>query len=192
MCSSDLALEARLGKTQEIVARCVKPSEGEPGLISSFIAMLPAHAGKMRPPAEEIIRDQILDLLAVSFANVVGIDRPRLSSSRSLALMRLRAAIETRLSNPSLDAAAAAAAAGVSIRYANAMLAVEGTSIMRLIQTRRLARCRTALADPMQMNRTLREIAFGWGFSDMTHFGRKFKATYGMLPSEYRRLVERP
>jgi AraC-like DNA-binding protein len=31
------------------------------------------------------------------------------------------------------------------------------------------------------------EIAYGWGFSDMTHFGRRFKAAYGLLPSEYRR-----
>ena len=31
------------------------------------------------------------------------------------------------------------------------------------------------------------EIAYGWGFSDMTHFGRKFRAAFGLLPSEYRR-----
>ncbi|WP_310353804.1 hypothetical protein [Methylobacterium sp. BE186] len=28
------------------------------------------------------------------------------------------------------------------------------------------------------------EIAYGWGFSDMTRFGRRFKAAYGLKPSE--------
>ena len=52
--------------------------------------------------------------------------------------------------------------------------------------SRRLARCRRALEDPSQAHRTVSEIAYGWGFSDMTHFGRKFKAAYGLLPRDYR------
>jgi AraC-like DNA-binding protein len=42
--------------------------------------------------------------------------------------------------------------------------------------------------DPAQARRTLSDIAFAWGFSDMTHFSRVFKKMYGLLPSEYRRL----
>jgi AraC-like DNA-binding protein len=38
-------------------------------------------------------------------------------------------------------------------------------------------------------HRSLSEIAYGWGFSDMTHFGRSFRKAYGMLPSEYRKLA---
>jgi AraC-like DNA-binding protein len=30
-------------------------------------------------------------------------------------------------------------------------------------------------------------IAFDWGFSDLSHFGRRFRAAYGMTPGEYRR-----
>jgi AraC family transcriptional activator of tynA and feaB len=113
--------------------------------------------------------------------------RPRLSSARSLVLGNVRAAIEARLTNPALDCETVAAAAGVSVRYANAVLAEDGTSIMRLIRARRLERCRHALEDPSQSHRTVSEIAYGWGFSDMTHFGRSFRAAFGSLPSEYRR-----
>jgi AraC family transcriptional regulator, positive regulator of tynA and feaB len=80
-----------------------------------------------------------------------------------------------------------AAAAGVSVRYANAVLAEEDTSIMRLVLARRLERCRRALEDPSQAHRTVSEIAYGWGFSDLTHFGRKFRAAFGLTPSDYRR-----
>ena len=44
---------------------------------------------------------------------------------------------------------------------------------------------RKALEDPLQAHRSVSEIAYGWGFSDMTHFGRRFKQAYGVLPSVY-------
>jgi AraC family transcriptional activator of tynA and feaB len=81
-----------------------------------------------------------------------------------MALLNVRTAIESRLSDPTLDPASVAEAAGVSVRYANALLAEQDTSIMRLIRTRRLARCRMALEDPLQNRRTVSDIAYGWGF----------------------------
>jgi AraC family transcriptional activator of tynA and feaB len=169
-----------------MVVRSIKPSEAEGSLISWYLAMLPAHCGRMRPAAEEIVKDQVLDLFAVSLTKAMGAQRPKVSSAHSLILMNVRAVIEARLNDPALGPDAVAAAAGISVRYANAVLARQGTSIARLIQVRRLERCRKALEDPLQAHRTLTEIGYGWGFSDMTHFSRRFKATYGILPREYR------
>ena len=100
--------------------------------------------------------------------------------------MKVRTAIEARLTDPALDLETVAVR-GVTRRYANAALAEQGTSIMHFIQSRRLERCRVALEDPLQMHRTISEIAYGWGFSDMTHFARKFRAAYGASPREYRK-----
>lgn len=180
-------LEARVGKAREMTARSIKPIEGVTGLTSAFLATLPTHEGRLDQAASEIVKDQALDLLALSLAKVMDRRRPRVSSAQSLVLMKLRAAIEARLTDPAVDASTIAAAAGISLRYANAVLAEERMSVMRLLQARRLERCRRALEDPLQANRTVGEIAYDWGFSDMTHFGRKFKATYGLLPSEHRR-----
>jgi AraC-like DNA-binding protein len=98
-------------------------------------------------------------------------ERPRLSSARSLTLVSVRAAIEARLTDSALDAGTVAAVAGISVRYANDVLAKNETSIVRLVQARRLERSRRALQDRSQTHRTVSEIAYGWGFSDMTHFG---------------------
>jgi AraC family transcriptional activator of tynA and feaB len=181
------ALEARVGKTQEMVARSIELGRAEGSLVSSLMAMLPAHIGRMRPAAEVIVKDYILDLISMSLANVMGKDRARISSAHSVAVMNVHAAIEVRLTDPALKVGTVAAAAGISVRYANKVLARQGTSLMRLIQSRRLEQCRRALEDPSQLHRTLTEIAYGWGFSDMSHFSRTFKAAYGVLPSEYRR-----
>jgi AraC family transcriptional regulator, positive regulator of tynA and feaB len=180
-------LEARVGNTRQLVARSIKPSVSEHSLTSAFLGMLPCHADTLGAAAENIVRDQTLDLIAVSFAKAMDGGIPHVSSARALALVSVRAAIESRLTDPALNPETVAAAAGVSVRYANAVLAEEDTSIMRLVLTRRLERCRRALEDPSQAHRTVSEIAYGWGFSDLTHFGRKFRAAYGLPPSDYRR-----
>jgi AraC-like DNA-binding protein len=176
-------LEARIGKAREAVIRVVKPSSGEAQLLASYLARLPKHIDQVSLEAARLVDDHLLDLIAVSLPLEAT---PKISSAKSLVLLKLRAAIDSRLSDPALNPEAAAKAAGVSVRYANALLSHEGLSIMRLILGRRLERCRAALDDPKQRHRTISEIAFAWGFSDMTHFGRRFKAVYGILPSDYR------
>jgi AraC-like DNA-binding protein len=39
--------------------------------------------------------------------------------------------------------------------------------------------------DPLQAHRTVTEFAAGWGFSDMSHFGRRLKTEFSVLPSEF-------
>jgi len=184
------SLEARIGNTRQIVARSIKPLNAESRLTSSFLAMLPLSAGNMSATAEEAVSNQTLDLIAISLSKSLENHEPRVSSARAIASLNVRASVEMRLADPALDAKTVADAAGLSVRYANAVLADEDTSIMRLVQAKRLARCRSALADPLQAHRTVSEIAYGWGFSDMTHFGRRFKKAYGVLPREYRTLAK--
>jgi AraC-like DNA-binding protein len=181
------ALEARVGKTADVIMRSMKSTEAEHSLASGFLGMLPAHTGQLGRAAAETVKTQTLDLVAVSLAKTREGPRPYLSSARTCALLHLHAAIEARLSDPALEADTIAAAAGVSVRYANALLAQEGTSIVRFIQSRRLERCHRALNDPLQSHRSVSEIASAWGFVDMTHFSRRFKAAYGILPSELRK-----
>jgi AraC-like DNA-binding protein len=184
-------IEARVGQTREITACTINPSQAECMMTSAFLALLPNYSDSLSSEAEELVNNQVLDLIGISIAKFFHGNRSRLSSARSLALLKLRAAIETRLCDPALNAEEVASAAGVSVRYANAVLAEYNTSVMRLIQIRRLERCRIALEDPSQRHRTASDIAYSWGFSDMTHFGRKFRAAYGLLPSDLRKLTKR-
>lgn len=56
-------LEARVGKTRQMIARSIKPSQAEHRLTSAFLAMLPTHTDKLGPVAEHVVRDQALDLV---------------------------------------------------------------------------------------------------------------------------------
>jgi AraC family transcriptional regulator, positive regulator of tynA and feaB len=79
-----------------------------------------------------------------------------------------------------------ATAVGISVRYANVVLASHGTSLERFIQKSRLERCRRALEDGAQAHRSITDIAFSWGFTDLSQFSRSFKKIYGLAPRDYR------
>jgi AraC family transcriptional regulator, positive regulator of tynA and feaB len=183
--------EARVGKARSVIARVVKPRQPENKLASALMTTLPALTGKMNPASCDMIANHALDLLALSLTRSLHGTQPRVSCSKSVILSNIRCIIEARLSDEKLSAETVAAEAGLSVRYANQLLAHHDTSISRLIQTCRLERCKLALEDSGQAHRTVSEIAYGWGYADMTHFGRRFKQVYGVPPREYRELVRR-
>jgi AraC-like DNA-binding protein len=180
------ALKARLAPSSQLTAHAVRHGPGISALFSDYLRSIPQHIGGLSSAQRAHVGEQVLDLAAITLAAHAATDRPALSSARATALLRLRMEIERRLSDPALDPTMAAAAAGISVRYANKLLSEEGSSLERLIIARRLERCRLALLDPAQVNRTISEIAYGWGFSDLSHFNRRFKSAYGSSPRDYR------
>jgi AraC family transcriptional regulator, positive regulator of tynA and feaB len=182
------SLEARTGKAKELVLRLLKPANAESKLASQFLAMLPDYAKDLSQASAELVRNQALDLIALALTKTIAQEPVRLSIARSVALLNIRAAIETRLADSSLHPKVVAAACGISVRYANSILAQEGLSLGRLIIQRRLEHCRRCLRDEAHAHRLVSDIAHGWGFSDMTHFSRLFKKAYGVLPREFRKL----
>ncbi len=181
------AMKARVASSSQLTASPMSGATGIGALTSEFIRMIPGRLDELTPTARAQVGEQVLDLVALTLAAERGEDRPALSSARAIALLQLRAAVERRLNDPALDPTAVAAAAGISVRYANALLAEEGLSIQRLIVQRRLERCRLALSDATQAHRTIGDIAFGWGFSDLSHFTRRFKSIVGCTPGDYRK-----
>jgi AraC-like DNA-binding protein len=182
-------LRARLGRNRELAARLVTADRVDDALTLSFVAKLPSLVGKITSVTAEMVENHALDLIGLSIARTIEGAPFRVSIPRSIMLSNIRTVIETRLADPTLDAQAVAEAVGITVRYANRLFADQDTSLKRFILSRRLARCRHALEDPNQAHRTVREIAQGWGFSDMTHFARRFKEAYRVSPSEYQKLA---
>jgi|SRR5688572_31987800 AraC family transcriptional activator of tynA and feaB len=177
------ALQARIG--QGTTCGAVSKSHPVAGLAADFIVMLADRADALDERVKARLAAQALDLIALTLT--VGDANPTLSSPRSTMLIRLKSMIDARISDPALRPADVAAAAGISVRYANALLAEENTSVERYILHRRLEHCRRALEDPLQAHRMIGDIAFSWGFSDLSHFSRRFRAQFGMAPGELRR-----
>ncbi|KRQ02381.1 helix-turn-helix domain-containing protein [Bradyrhizobium manausense] len=183
-------LRARIGSNRELTARRVTAERLDDSLALSLAAKLPDLAGRTTSITEEIVANHVLDLIGLSIGRTLGNAPGRVSNPKALLLAHIRSVVETRLSEPDLDGQKVADIVGITFRYANALLAEQDTSLNRLILSRRLSRCRFALEDPNQPHRTIAEIAHGWGFSDMTHFGRCFKAAYGASPRDYQKAAQ--
>ncbi|UFS76445.1 helix-turn-helix domain-containing protein [Tardiphaga sp. 37S4] len=180
-------LRARIGGNRELIGRRVTPELVDDDLALSVAAKLPSLAGRTASITAEMVSNHVLDLIGLSIARTIGSATVRLSNPKALLLGQIRSVVEARLADPDLDGQKVADIVGISVRYANALLADQDSSLRRLILSRRLSRCRAALADPNEIHRTIAEIARGWGFSDMTHFGRCFKAAYGVSAREYQK-----
>jgi AraC family transcriptional activator of tynA and feaB len=182
-------LEARIGHTAGLTARPITEATGIGALTMGFLELLPAQAESLDEIAGLKVANQLVDLAALAFTAHYGKDAA-LSSPRATALLRLKATVERLMIEPGLKPERIASEAGISVRYANALLAEENWSLERYVTERRLERCRSALEDVAQSHRSIGEIAFKWGFSDLSHFGRRFKARYGLSPSDFRRWAE--
>lgn len=89
--------------------------------------------------------------------------------------MRAKSFIAGNIHRYDLTSGDVAVAIGVSERYLRDLFAGEGMSLGRYIWASRLERCRAALSDPSQAHRAISEIAFAWGFNDMSHFSHYFR-----------------
>jgi len=179
-------IEARLGRDADLAGHRFDPKNSIVGIMATVVARLPSCLEGLGAAATTQLAEHVLDLVAIAYSATASSKRATLSSSRDAALLRLKVGIDQLLTDPELKPAIAAAAAGISVRYANALLAREGTSVEEYIVMRRLERCRRTLEDPAQAHRTIADVAFGWGFSSIPHFCRRFKSAYGLPPGDYR------
>ncbi|MGO4717223.1 helix-turn-helix domain-containing protein [Bradyrhizobium sp. 2TAF24] len=132
------------------------------------------------------LSEQALDLVAMAIGDRLAHRPVSPSSHRAALLHRLKAHIRAHLADPELSVADTAAALGISSRYVNNLLADEQTSFQRHVLAQRLEQCHRALASPAQVHRQIGEIAFAWGFNDLSHFGRAFREHYGLSPRAWR------
>lgn len=180
------AFEARVGCGPALTAHTMGPKNSVAGLVTGFLRLIQDRVETLDGIAAAKIGEQILDLVALAYLAQTDRRVVELSSPRAISLLRLKQSIRVSLCDPDLKPASAAAAAGMSIRYANELLSSEGTSLERYILRSRLDSCRRTLEDSSQAHRMIGDIAFGWGFSDLSHFGRRFKAEYGLSARDYR------
>ncbi|MGD0642785.1 MAG: helix-turn-helix domain-containing protein [Roseiarcus sp.] len=129
----------------------------------------------------------VLDL--VSLALGASGDAAKHASTRGLRAARalaVRQSVSAQLNRPGLSSADVAKANAISERYLRQLFEDMGTSFSDFLIERRLELARRLLANPLYRSRRISEIAFEAGFSDLSHFNRRFRARFGETPSAAR------
>jgi AraC family transcriptional regulator, positive regulator of tynA and feaB len=159
-------------------------------LIGHLIAET-AHAlnsAALSAPEQENVRlfGVLLDLVALSLS------RGGRRGAEALGLVEatwiaLRRTVHRRLREAGLTAAMIAASARISERYVHKLFERAGTTFACYVIEHRLEGVARDLRDPAMTGRAIGEIAFDWGFADLSHFARRFKQRFGCTPRDWRR-----
>ncbi|GAA2459016.1 helix-turn-helix domain-containing protein [Streptomyces mauvecolor] len=173
------------GRTGEATATRFSASEGVGALLSPFLTRLARHSRDYADSAA-VLSQTAGDLLATMLAERVRPPGDDQRAARRTTLLRARAYIDQNLADPGLSPEQVARAHHISLRHLQKLFAEEGTTVTGWIRARRLEGCRRELAGPYGADRTVGAIAARWGFMNLAHFSRAFKAAYGVGPREFR------
>ena len=132
--------------------------------------------------AASLLTDNLCNLLALASATDVAPHRlqPELQIQALLAYCR------QNLHDPELTPQRAADHARLSVRSLHSRFKLIGKSFGRWVLEARLDACRDALRDGNQNAASISAIAYRWGFNDLSHFNKTFRARFGCSPSECR------
>jgi AraC-like DNA-binding protein len=123
----------------------------------------------------------LVTLLAAAVAGHVDAGRDTDAALRAAAQRYLT----VNLHCADLSAPRVARHLGISVRKLHGLYEHTEQTFAQTVRALRLAACARELAADVG-HRTLTDTATRWGFADLSHLNRTFRAHYGCLPSEYR------
>lgn len=147
------------------------------------------------------LRDEVSeDLQELYLINLLGLIAAGASDKKG---QTSRNRIEDRISNikrymlanledPDLTPSKVAAFFSISISYLHKLFAKEKQSFGNFLREQRLISAAKALQNQSNSHRTVSELAFHYGFNDLSHFWRLFRKKYGMTPNKFRKLYSTP
>ncbi len=183
------ALRQILPQLDSLTARAIRPDGGAASMFTSVLDQLFAMAPTMSEDVADDLSDALPHLLAPALRALDS--SPRESPSRLKALHRqhITRFVRDNLWDSNLDANAIAKAVNLSPRHVYELFAEDEKTLMKSVWKQRLELCRRDMTEPALRCRTIGEIAYQWGFSNVSHFSRSFKAEFGSSPREFRKNV---
>ncbi|MBB4394264.1 MULTISPECIES: helix-turn-helix domain-containing protein [unclassified Bradyrhizobium] len=180
------ALRERLPVSFDVAAVRVSDDPFVGHLIVETARTLSDGALRMTEDEGVLLFRALIELVAVSLSRrsrAGAAESENLADTTTLALKR---AIHRRLREPGLAVADVADAVGISERYVHKLLARSGSSFTEYVIDHRLDGAARDLRDAAMADRAIGAIAFDWGFSDLSHFTRRFKQRFGCRPRDWR------
>lgn len=169
-------------------ASCMRPVDartGQAALVWDF-----AHSVWQRRDELGAALPRMAAVLAVMAADLFGTATPGTDSVSSAAARQRRLllqCIDDHLRDPCFNVMRAAECCGISPRYVHLLMRGTGRTFGQRLLERRLAKCREEIRAAAGQPRSLTDIAFAWGFNDISHFSRAFRSRYRRSPREFRR-----
>jgi AraC family transcriptional regulator, positive regulator of tynA and feaB len=174
----------------EIESLTARPIDGQYGPGAIFRSMLDEMfriASTLDDDTADSIADALPFVLATALQTIKSDSVPTASRLKMFHKQRIKRYARGSLRDPRLTARVIAGSVGLSSRYICELFSDETLSLMKWVWAERLGHCRRDLQDPALAQRAIGEIAYSWGFSDLAHFSRAFRARFSVSPREFRK-----
>ncbi|MBU1293833.1 MAG: helix-turn-helix domain-containing protein [Gammaproteobacteria bacterium] len=176
-------LQQRLGNLKRLTAIPLSRNNPLERLAFDFLLGLGKLENNMQIIQQQQLAELALDLLSIALAEKSCRDI-NLSDYAATQLMAIKEYIHRNLHNSDLCPSLLARQFKISMRYMSSLFQREHTTCSRYILRCRLNHCAEQLRQlPHQQ---ISQIAYRWGFNDMTYFSRVFKAQFALTPRSYR------
>ena len=152
-------------------------------LLASYIRSLSETVPSIPERATEQVGDVLCDLINAAFAPEQQQQRGSIREARLTAARNL---INKKLANPGFSPADVARELGVSERYVHKLFEGTGYTFGETLLAARLNACRNTLMNEREDHRSIADIAYSFGFNDLSGFYRRYRTQFGQTPRETR------
>jgi AraC-like DNA-binding protein len=164
------------------------------GVNAAFLDMLKlfcrhASAVEAETDGQNIAAEHLVNSLVNSLAAVLySLPNPQIidCSNHDIHRNKIRQFVKANL-HTELNLGKIAKAVYLSPRYVHSLFSTEPVTLMKWVMNERLDRCRRELGS-CSPGRSIKEIAYSWGFKGQVHFSHAFRKRFGISPKEYRAL----
>jgi AraC-like DNA-binding protein len=156
-------------------------------VLSGYLHAVAGQAGRLKLFAEEYMADNASRLAALALGAVPRMCDESRDTLREAKLAHALRYIDRHLGDPDLTPRIVATRLSMSVRALHLLFELKGVSFGRWVQRRRLEEVRAVLSQPSAAGRSIADIAFSWGFNDLSTFYRAFHDAYGVQPSRLRK-----
>jgi AraC family transcriptional activator of tynA and feaB len=185
------ALRHVLPQWETLTARAIRPHCKPASLFTLMLDQLVSLAPSMTEETADDISEALPHLLAPALRSLENESEDSPTRLRDLHRQRILRFVRDNLWDSQLDANAIARGVQLSARHVYDLFnEKDGETLMKWVWKQRLQLCGRDLSEPALRSRSISEIAYTWGFSNVSHFSRAFKADYGIGPREFRKRQE--
>jgi AraC-like DNA-binding protein len=144
----------------------------------------------MPASAAESLASATLELARAVIATVGQQDAERNDVANEALVTRIEAYVQQHLADPALSPESIAHAHHISVRQLYKLWSGRELGLAEWIMRGRLEGARRDLRRNESI--PIAALARRWGFTDATHFGRRFRSAYGISPREWRQVQSQP
>lgn len=155
-----------------------------------FLTLIAQRAQAVPDAAGAKLGESLVNLVALSLGATAQARESAQQSARQGFCATVTKHIELNAADPHLSPSSVAAHFRVSARYLHKVLEEGGRSFGRILLESRLEHCAQDLCS-IEAALSISQIAYRWGFNDLSHFSRTFRAKFGHTPREHRAAAAR-